>query len=298
MRRGQATVELALGSIIFVGVLLIGIHMAEYAQLALKVQEAEASALWDATHHRIQTRANDGATFDGPFHALLDESSGVAAKTRQRYRDFDGISTVNGGNVVGRALTRGSNLEVTCEEEPSLHFAASPSARAVLHDVGGLRCTASAKITAVRVPRSFLQKEEGGFFRQRMFRNDPIPVCGMGLPENGECHGSLSLMLNDWGLTGDETRTCKSDCQSPYSGMVRRLFNGGGGAGVALADEFAGDAPASAAEFHFSYAGVEEDYLQGIPTEQGMVGYNTGGSNLGMVPFKERPNCFLGKNCP
>ena len=47
-RAGQATVELALGLLVFVTVLLFGIHFAEVGWLSLKVQEAGAWAMWEA----------------------------------------------------------------------------------------------------------------------------------------------------------------------------------------------------------------------------------------------------------
>lgn len=301
--RGQATVELALGAIVFVGVLLIGIHLAEYSQLSLKVQEAEVAAVWEATHHRVQSRAVNGGTGEGPFQELFDSQSGVGPRTERRFEDFDGLSTVNGGNVIGRALTRGTKMKVECLRDDSFHFVASDTARPVLHDVGGIRCQASASIEAIRIPKGFLQADEGGFFKERIFRTAPIPVCGMGLPVNGQCRGSLSVMMNDWGLVGHETDSCVSDCKSPYSGMISKLFTNGGGAGALLATDFAGSAPDSAATFRFDYAGMdytESPMMHTRATLAGTVPFYTGGAGEGgdrMVSRTSRPGCFLGK-CP
>ena len=98
-RRGQATVELALGSIVFVGVLLIGIHLAEYAQLSLKVQEAQTFAMWDASLRRVQTRGADGSTNSQPFDRTMDTVSGVAPRAQRRYADFDGVRNGNSTTV-------------------------------------------------------------------------------------------------------------------------------------------------------------------------------------------------------
>lgn len=299
-RRGQATVELALGSIVFVGVLMIGIHLAEYSQLSLKVQEAETAAIWETTHHRVQTRGVSGATSSAPFDETLNTSTGVAPRTQQRYEDFDGLSGTNGGNIIGRALTQGSGVRIRCDAEPSLHFRASVTAREVLWDVGGVRCTADASVRAIRIPKSFLQKEDDGFFKHTLVRSEPMPVCGMGLPVGGQCLGALSILTNDWGLTGTETEQCRNGCgSSPYRGMVQRIFNGGGGAGAALASTFAGSAPTSAAEFHFSYAGIESAYTDLVPSES-TSNFVTGGAGVpgGLVSQSSRPNCFLGKACP
>lgn len=297
---GQATVELALGSIVFVGVLLIGIHMAEYAQLSLKVQDAQTYAIWDASGRRVQTREENGNTNLAPFDRTLDTTSGVGPTAQRRFKDFNGLSSVTNGNVIGRALTEGSGVDVTCQEEGSLSFEASATPRRLnlFGDKGGLSCTASAKVKAINIPRRFLQRDSGGFFEQTIVRRDPIPVCGMGLPVNGACRGSLAIMTNDWGLANEETEECKLTCPgSPYRGMIARMFGGGGGAGAAFAMKFAGAAPTSASEYHFSYSGAESGMLDFVGGE-GTPQFITGGAGSGMVPRMTHPKCFLGKDCP
>lgn len=298
MRRGQATVELALGSIVFVGVVLIGIHMAEYAQLSLKVQEAQTFAVWDASLRRVQSRGDNGGTTRQPFDRTLEEVSGAAARAQRRYRDFDGVRNGTSTTVVSRALTRGSRVRVSCEADDDMSFIATPTARPLLWDVGGLRCQSSAEIRAIRIPKRYLQRDDGGFFKQTIVRADPMKVCGMGLPVSGECRGVLAVMTNDWGLANDETAECKLDCpSSPYKAMVRRLFGGGGGAGAAFASQFAGGAPVTANDFFFSYSGVESGMKQFVGGE-GDPEFVTGGAGLGMVPRLETHGCFLGKGCP
>ena len=296
--RGQATVELALGSIVFVGVLMIGIHLAEYAQLSLKVQDAQTYAMWDASGRRVQSRGLGGDTTLQPFRRTLDTVTGSGARAGQRFADFDGLDSSSNGNVIIRALTKGSGVKVACEQEDSLRFQASPTARPVLFEQGGLRCTSSAEIRAINIPTSFLQRDEGGFFKERIARQTPIPVCGMGLPVNGQCKGSLALLTNDWGLANEETDECKNGCDiSAYRGQVQRLFAGGGGAGAAFAAQFAGAPPTDANAFQFSYSGVESgmtDYVGG----EGTPVFITGGAGTGMVTRMTRPKCFLGKACP
>lgn len=299
MRRGQATVELALGSIVFVGVLLIGIHMAEYAQLSLKVQEAQTFAIWDATGRRVQSRTTGGGTSREPFDRTLDQVTGAGRMAERRYRDFDGVKNGTTTTVVTRALTRGSRVQVECQADSNLSFIATPSARPVLWDVGGLRCESSAEIRAVRVPRRFLLEEDGGFFKQSIVRADPMKVCGMGLPVSGNCRGVLSVMTNDWGLANEETAECLNGCEdTAYKGMVRRLFGGGGGgAGAAFAAQFAGSAPVSASTFFFSYSG-EESAMKQMVGGEGLPEFITGGAGAGMVPkFRTGHECFLGKPC-
>jgi hypothetical protein len=295
---GQATVELALGSLVFVGALLIGIHLAEYAQLSLKVQDAQTFAIWQATGKRVQDRSLTGDTGINPFRRTLDTTTGIGVQAKRRFEDFDGLGSSDNGNVIGRALTQGSGVNVVCEAEPALSFPASPTARALLWDVGGLRCSSSAEIKAINAPRRFLQKDNGGFFKEEVFRREPIPVCGMGFPVSGHCVGRAAILTNDWGLVGDETRACKNSCGvSHYRAMVQRLFGGGGGAGRAFAEQFAGSPGSDANEFHFSYSGVEDGMTDFVGGE-GQPVFITGGAGSGMVPRMTRPKCFLGKDCP
>lgn len=298
--RGQATVELALGSIIFVGALLGGIHLAEYAQLSLKVQDAQTFAVWSSTGHRVQRRELDGQNDTFWFERTLDSSNGIGAQAEQRFEDFDGLSSSDNGNVIARALTQGSKLKVRCFEDRALSWPATVSARAVLADTGGLACESSAEVKAINAPRTFLQREGGGFFDLPVVRREPIKVCGMGFPRAGACQGQLSLLTNDWGLAGRETEescTRAFGCDGSkawYRGMIQRLWAPGYGAGRSFAESFAGSPGSDANEFHFSYSGVEhemEDFVGG----EGRKDFVTGGGRPGFI---HRPNCFLGMACP
>ncbi|HEY0882585.1 MAG TPA: hypothetical protein VGD87_13675 [Archangium sp.] len=297
--RGQATVELALGAVVFVGVLMAGIHLAEYAQLSLKVQDAQTFAVWEAANRRVQSRDVDGRTGLAPFNRTLDDTTGVGPRAKRRFADFNELESVSGGTIVRRALTQGSGVDVDCFRENSLTFRATSTAQGIMLDEGGLRCRSRAEVRAIRVPERFLQRDEGGWFENPIVRRQPIRVCGMGLPVNGQCRGSLALLTNDWALTSEsETAECKLDCDSsPYRGMIRSMWGGGGGAGAAFATQYAGAAPTSAGEFHFSYSGVESGMIQKISGE-GLPEFVTGGAGLGMVPRMTRPSCFLGKPCP
>lgn len=299
--RGQAVVELALGAIVFVMVLMAGIHLAEVAQLSLKVQEAEAFAVWDASGRRVQRRGPDGSTDTTPFNATLSHSGGAPFRARWRYRDFDGLSSAQNGATIRYALTQGRGVDVRCDEEPSVAFAPTSTASKVLLDRGGLRCRASASIEAIRIPRAFLQREDSGFFREEPMRREPIPVCGTGFAVSGACRGGLAVLTNDWGLVAGETEQCRLDCRtSVYRGTVEALWAGGGTAGADLARAFAGAAPTDANQFHFSYSGIESDYFDYVGGE-GIPSFRTGGPAIagGMVEqHHTEGRCFLGRKCP
>ncbi|MEW5740072.1 MAG: hypothetical protein AB1938_14160 [Myxococcota bacterium] len=301
--RGQAVVELALGAVVFVTVLLVGIHLAEISILSLKVQEAETYAVWQTTQRRVQTREPSGATSLAPFNSTLNDTSGEEAKARQRYRDFNGLDSVNGGPNIQMALTRGRGLDVDCNRNGRLHFQPSTTARLIYRDEGALECSAEARLEAIRIPRFFMQKAEGGWYQGDQLQRMAIPVCGMGLPTNGNCRGALAILTNDWGLAGDETGECKlrGCANQKYRGMVQSMWQGDLGArSVAFAMEFAGAAPASGADFHFSYSGFESGYAEYTGGE-GVGTYLTGGPAVpgGMVyQSKTDGKCWLGRPCP
>lgn len=309
-QRGQATVELALGTLVFVVVLLIGIHLAEVGYLSLKVQEAQTFAVWEATGKRVQAHREDGTTDVLPWAATLDSTSGVGPQAQRRYQDFNGLSSVDRSPIISTALTRGTDMAVACAADPRLSFRPSRSASPIYRDEGGTVCTASATLAAINVPTAFLQKEQGGFFRAEPFRRQPLQVCGMGLPVAGACRGGLAVLTNDWGFVGEETKQCRLDCtSSAYRGAVQRLFELGGGGwsqGRAFAEQYAGTPPTDATSFYFSYAGVDSPsgaYTQWVPGE-GDHEFQTGGAGTpgGMVyQTSTDAMCFLGRRtggCP
>jgi len=295
LRRGQATVELALGATVLVVTLLVGIHLAEVAALSLKVQEASTYAAWEAATRRVQTRELNGDTTDEPFRRTLDATSGVAAEARRRYQDFNGLSSAQGPAVIAQALTEGSQLSVECHRTSAVSFAPTGGVASLDLDEGGLACSSRATLTAVRIPHGFLQEDDGAFFREDPARTEPMTICGMGRAHQGQCEGSLALLTNDWGFAGGETRQCKLTCgSSPYRGAVERLFPGGWTRGAELAARWTGQAPTSGAEFHFSYSGVESADEQVIPSE-GDTMFHTGGAGVGMVSrVSTGQRCFLG----
>ncbi|MCC6332444.1 MAG: hypothetical protein IT380_00490 [Myxococcales bacterium] len=303
---GQAVVELALGAVVLVTVLLVGIHLAEVAILSLKVQEAQTYAVWQTTQRRVQTREASGASTLSPFNATLDNTSGEEARAQQRYRDFNGLDSVNSGPGISLALTRGRGMDVDCERDGRLHFRPSdtPQNANIYLDEGALHCSAEARLDAIRIPKAFMNKADGSWFRAEQLQRDSIRVCGMGLPRNGSCQGRvLAILTNDWGLAGDETGECRlRGCTNQkYRGMVQRMWVGDLGArSIAFATAFSGAAPASGADFWFSYSGIESGHAE-FTGGEGAGTYLTGGPAVpgGMVyQSKTDGKCFLGRRCP
>jgi hypothetical protein len=299
--RGQGTVELALCSIVFVTVLLFGIHFAEVGYMSLKVQEAATFAIWDSTGRKVYDLKN---LSDAPMDQLVTGGTSAERRAEDRYRDFNSLSTGDGTQPVTKALTRGDGLDVECEEDRGLSRTIIPSDHLIMANVyserGGLRCMARAQLTSARIPDSFIEGP-GGLFGARHERPRNIWVCAMGRATGTNCRGKMSVLLNDWGIAGDEyglNNDCRlRQCPNPvYRDAVEAIFNTtpGGGAGAAFANTIAGGAPTSANEYWFSFSGEENGYQDGTPGE-GPTNYNTGSPGLGMVPPARVGPCFLGQ---
>ncbi|MBL8955277.1 MAG: hypothetical protein JNK82_31175 [Myxococcaceae bacterium] len=171
MRRGQATVELALGLTLLVPVLLLGWAFYESGQTSLKVAEAADSALWDSTSDR---RPGFGDAY--------------AASAAGRYADFDGRSRTSGSRQVRGARSTSDRLDVQCTAT-SVAITQPPFYDAVLPPSRARSCTATAET------RLF-----GGFTRTH---------CSVGRPAGigGPCRGAPGLALDDGALL--DHRECR-----------------------------------------------------------------------------------------
>lgn len=301
MRRGQATVELVLGVLVLVPMLLIGIYMAEYAQLSLKVQDAATFAVWDGSGARVQQFPSGDRS---PFSATVengDPRGGVAARARQRFRGFD--PTLDGPPAtVTRARTRGEALDVDCVREnvgpqPSQWGPPGelPAIERVYRGDGAYSCASSASISAIEIPTQFMMRNEGGFFRRPVLERTSMHVCGLGFPTGQSCTGRLLVLSNDWGLSGSETNECDVNCRAgPYYKMVEDEFAAAFADGPAFASAYAGGAPVK--PFQFSYVSVEHQMKQPIVSE-GEPEFITGGAGIAS-PSATGTKCFLGMPCP
>jgi hypothetical protein len=300
--RGQGTVELALCSIVFVTVLLFGIHFAEVGYLSLKVQEAGAFAVWDSTGRKVQDiELRNTVDMD----QVLTGGTSAERLAEDRYSDFNSLTTGDARQPIVKALTQGDNIDVECTEDRLLsnRFPPSPmvAASGVYSARGGFQCMARARLTSVRIPDSFLEGGNG-FFAASHEQPRPLWVCAVGRATGTTCRGKLSVLLNDWGMAGD-ARGINNDCllvgcQNPiYKGAVGAIFPGGGMAGARFAQQIAGSAPANANEYWFSFAGEENNYQDGNGGE-GPATYNTGSPGLGLVPQARVGPCFLGARLP
>jgi len=307
-QRGQGTTELALGLLLFVTVLIFGIHFAEVGYLSLKVQEAATSALWDTTSAKMHELPKD---FSDLTQLISSDKPGKLAT--ERYKDFDGRTSKQGQTKVVQLFTSAEGLEVTCREAGGIAFRPSESTGNVYQNVGGMSCTARARLSPVqKFTRSFLDRGQGAFFSVPHYAVGAIPVCGLGRANGGECAGGFGILLDDWGLSSTaEARECKvldgSGCDNEaYFESTRRVYdyhNPVNGASERLASRIVGSAPISPGRFWMSFRGMDsgfQDRENGGDSDPNDWKTTPGAGSRSAeynTSFGNRQNCFLGKSC-
>ncbi|HEX5753173.1 MAG TPA: pilus assembly protein [Archangium sp.] len=307
-QRGQGTTELALGLLLFVTILIFGIHFAEVGYLSLKVQEAATSALWDTTSAEMHTLPND---FKPLTDLINDDTPGKLAT--ERYQDFDGRTSKTGRPRVVQLFTSAEGLEVTCRAAGGISFAPSRSTSGVYKDVGGMSCTAQAELSPVKkFTRRFLDRGRGAFFDVPHYTMGAIPVCGLGRVRGGECAGGFGILLDDWGLaSAEESRECRvlddAGCDNQaYYRSARKVYAAhlpGMGASQRLARSIVGQAPIDPGKFWMSFRGMDSGFQEKENGgDQDPNDWKTTPGAGSRSPeynssYSKRQNCFLG-TCP
>lgn len=208
--RGQATVELALGLLVLVGVLWAAIQFGELGILRLRTQQAAVSATWDATHLKLHRYGENGVSFQNLEDAklLFKSPKRVAPATKERYGDFDGVAQRQGGqNGMKLLAARGYGLQVQCSPVGRLFAPRGGRSlrawrRAFDQDEAppdALACNASSKVSFGGMPGSFMEGP-GGFFRAPLLAVTEVDVCGFGRGRN--CSVGIPVLVDDWGLAG------------------------------------------------------------------------------------------------
>ena len=314
--RGQSTVELVLGLLVFVTVLMFGIHFAEVGYLSIKVHEAAVSPLWDSTALRVH-RMRPQARGVGDFTPLNTLAPQVAGNANLRYRDFDGRTSTSGDRAsLAHVYTQMEGLQVRCEQTPRVAFdvlRGQPHLNGVYANRGGLRCSAQASAKVLPSLTERFLEGSGGFFQQPHGRRLDIPICAMGRAHGGRCQGSYGILLGDFAFAdAGVSRHCPLQPERPDSPCpqnpafyyaAKSIFDvNGRGAGSAASDFagfFVGYSPIDENGFFMSYRGEEDGYVEndtprGESADEARRPRNTGG--VENRPTLRRPanRCFLG----
>lgn len=310
--RGQATVELALGLLIFVTVLIFGIHFAEMGFLSLKVTEASASAIWDATAYQTHSKLPNSNPSAGVARAQAD--------AQRRYQDFDGRESATNSTTLTEVFTTARNMQVRCRTGGSVGLDWDPVVNPlwqIINDNNGMSCMSEADLANVRIPRRFMDQSDGFFTEAHLVRTSPTHICSLGRAINGTCNASYQMLVDDWGLEmQDETGQCPTNpagvCTTnmTYWNVAGQFFfRNGAGQGVA-ADNFAMQVVGAdpmffmTNQFYMSYMGEETLFTQPLWVGEGSPIWQTT-PFLEPVPtysasyFERRGNggCYLGKPC-
>ncbi|HEX4619977.1 MAG TPA: hypothetical protein VH208_00290 [Myxococcaceae bacterium] len=200
MNRGQAVVEMALGTVVFITVLTFGIHFAEIGFFELKSQEAANAALFDSTSGHMHDWPTDSS-------AATTTVANATAEVQGRYQDFNGLSGSSNGSTLSNVFTYAQNMQVSC----SLGGGAYPwgpsnwYTNAVFNDNGGLKCGARSDVhVGAAMPVQFLDRTlPGGLFDTPAYSTPGlIRACGLGRNVGGNCPGEYTMLLDDWGFSG------------------------------------------------------------------------------------------------
>jgi hypothetical protein len=211
--RGQATLELALGTLVLVTVLLYGIAFAEWGVAVQKVKGAVAFAVSTAAGQRTHLFSNGNVASGNTYAPFAPARAGNLAQ--QRHRDFDPL-TASGGGQWTQAMARARGMSSQCRATNDLTFRlqragashrgapGDPQIDAVFRYLdnrferrGAVSCSVEAELSIVNVPDRFAEGATG-FFQAPHAARGALPLCGVGSPLRGACRGELEVLTGDW----------------------------------------------------------------------------------------------------
>lgn len=234
-QRGQAVVEFALGMLVMISVLTMGIHLAEIGYLEMKTTEAAHAVIFDTTARKMHEWPGNVM----PATAAVTQSR---ADVQARYADFDGRQSAMGTPTLTKMFTTASNLTVQCDRtRPPPTFRPAMQTSGAYSDNSGISCTASVQLNSINIPQNFYNDS---LFTETNDQSVTMVACALGRNYGGGgCRGRFVSMLDDWGLSGPpESMMCPLiqdlpllPCMNrPYYRMAFGTFmRNGAGAGIA-----------------------------------------------------------------
>ncbi len=264
--RGQAVTELALLLLVFVTVIVFGIHFAEVHALAMRTQEASQAALFDTTAMKMHD------TSTGNWDLAKNVAIATAAATaEENYADREGRHAATSGRSADWVFTRASQIEINCRNEPDFKLSpVKPLDHSLPVGDTALGCNAGLVVKGLRIPGSFADRSNG-FFKKSHF--DPLDYALCAAGTGFGCEGRFVILLDDWGYAGTkEALECPlqveggGECSNRgYWHMVKRAYerqielegNGIRPAGSDLAKATVGKSPIDENHFYLSYVGLD-----------------------------------------
>jgi len=213
--RGQATVETALGMLVFVTVLMFGVYFGEISVMNMKVSEAANAALWDISAEKVHDYGGAFKSQDINSKAGLD-----SALATRRYFNFDGRTAANwpsvapnGGTFTG-AFTQASGMAVQCSGNGGPNYPGVwwPLLSVVFpNGDNGATCQATAQAKMIRVPSNLADGNWSLGQHKNSSAFNGMQMCASGRPSfGGGCRNAgLSSLMDDFGYTtNSETGNC------------------------------------------------------------------------------------------
>lgn len=307
--RGQAVTELALILLVFVTVLMVGIHFAEVHALAIRTQEAAQAALFDTTAARMHD------TSTGNWDIAKNVAIATAAATaEENYADREGRHAAPSRRTADWVFSRAGEIEIQCRPEPGVVLSPVDSLDTALpRGDTAMSCNAGLVVNGIRLPGSFADQGGAGFFQKSHFDARDYPLCASG--SGPACASGFVILLDDWGFAGPkEEPECPLQVQGGgacanrgYWHMVKRAYerhvgidgNGLRPAGTALAKHTVGTSPIDENHFYLSYRGQKEaQFQQDVVQSRADKKWDTTPWNFPSAYKRSRRDaCWLGREC-
>ncbi|GEM_PF-1552156 len=306
--RGQAVTELALLLLVFVTVLVFGIHFAEVHALAMRSQEAAQAALFDTSAMKMHD------TSTGNWDLAKNVAIATAAQaTEENYADREGRHAAGSKKSADWVFTRAGEIEIDCRNEPGIGLSpVKPLDKSLPVGDTAIGCNAGLVVKGLRIPGSFADKPNG-FFKKSHFDALDYALCAAGTGHG--CDGRFVMLLDDWGYAGPkEMPDCPlqveggGECANRgYWHMVKLAYErqieleAGGmrGPGSALARATVGTSPIDENHFYLSYVGLDAKAFEDSVVKSHFVKEweTTPWSFPTAYKKSKRDNCWLGLDC-
>ena len=299
-RRGQASVEMALGLIVFITILMFGIHFAETSYLGMRVSGAAQSAIFRATGQRAHEKGSD--------FTRASTVAGLTTSDNAKYWDDFQPTVGEGAGTISHVLTKiekSKNNVVRCTNEGTMKSSLMAMAPTPYSgDKGGLKCSGEAQISVLPTfPKNFL---DNTWSLKTAHYSGPTSLRMCATPRSkrsGEC-GQFGILLGDYALQGASSGESRAnDLFSGGNTSFKKLVEGGFGLPIspfcAISAGLLGSlklVPQLGPCFpQLSFKGHEVGFNQSMGGHNVKSPWNTAGYKS-QLRQKNNKACYLGRN--
>lgn len=270
--RGQAIVELSLVLTLLTAVIVGGLYFYEALRGTLLTQQANTAMIWESTGYSDRV-THASATANCP--QLLDAAAGRFGATADR----QGLFTQAQPIALRCASVR--DPAPTCKGNTL-----TSAQRPVIKKENRFTFQASS------VQRTF--GPTGFLLGQQTWSASGLPLCGLGLPFQGQCELAYHFISEDWHVEDDRDCRLGGCANLEFHAAARSLFAPGSGAASRLAEFTAGESPVDETKFWVSRTDLRTGYVD-PDTPMGDVRRDVYETGPGPAARQE---CYLGLPCP